>query len=80
MTITVISYIPLDDPTVAFLPGESFSMEVREGTTLDEFTARFFSRTKDQIGVMAVNGALASEGTVLSPGDAVELYPLLEGG
>ncbi len=80
LTITVRSFVPPDEPIAEFQPEEAFRMQVHEGITLDELIASFFSHATGQIGVMAVNGVLASEDTVLSSGDSIEFFPLLEGG
>lgn len=79
-TITIRSFVSPDEPITGFQPEESFSLQVDEGATLGDLTARYFSQVVDQIGVMAVNGTLASENTILSSGDMIEFYPLLEGG
>jgi hypothetical protein len=34
----------------------------------------------NQMGIMAVNGQIASDNVILSQGDKVDLYPLLDGG
>ena len=80
ITVTIRSYITPDAPIAGFQIGDPFAMNLPEGIRLDELTHRIFYKKFDEIGVMAVNGELASEETVLSPGDAIDLYPLLEGG
>jgi hypothetical protein len=55
-------------------------MDVPVGTTMAELTGRIFFKKFDQIGVMAVNGKLASPETLLFSEDAIDFYPLLDGG
>ena len=55
-------------------------MKVPVGITLGGLTRRIYHKKIDQIGIMAVGGMLASEETLLLPGDSIDIYPLLEGG
>lgn len=80
ITITVRSFITPDEPIAGFQPGEPLSLNVPDGTTMEKLTARIYYQKFDQIGVMAVNGKLASAETVLLPGDLIDFYPLLDGG
>ena len=80
ITLTIRSYITPDEPLAGFIAGEPLSLDVPGGTTLAELINQIFSKKFDQIGVIAVNGKLASAETRLSPGDSIDFYPLLEGG
>ena len=80
ITVTIRSFISPDEPIAGFRPGESFTMNVPGGITLGGLTRRIYHKKFDQIGVMAVRGKLASEETMLLPGDSIDFYPLLEGG
>ena len=80
ITVTISSYVTPDAPLAGFQIGEPFAMNLPHGIRLDELSRRIFHKKFDEIGVMAVNGELASEERVLSPGDAIDFYPLLEGG
>lgn len=80
ITVTIRSFLSPDEPIAGFRPGESFTLNVPGGTTLRELTRRIYQEKIDQIGVMAVRGKLASEETLLLPGDSIDFYPLLEGG
>ncbi len=80
ITLTIRSFITPDEPIAGFNPGESFTLDLPGGITLEELIGKLFYKKFDQIGVMAVNGKLASEETRLSPGDSIDFYPLLEGG
>ena len=80
ITLTIRSFLFPDEPIAGFQPGESFSMNVPGGTTMEELTGKIYYKKFDQIGVMAVNGKLASAETILLSGDSVDFYPLLEGG
>ena len=79
-TITIRSFIYPDEPVVGFRPGEPFSMTFPDATTLGALIRKLFYKQLDQIGVMAVNGKLASGKTILSQRDLIAVYPLLEGG
>ncbi len=80
ITVTIKSFLPPDEPPEGFHLGEYFKMNLPDGTTLGELARKIFSKHLDHIGVMAVNGKLASEKTVLMSGDCINFYPLLEGG
>lgn len=80
ITVMIKSYIPPDEPLGDFHLGEYFKMNLPGRITLGELTRKIFSKNVDQIGMITVNGRIASEKTVLSPGDQIDLYPLLEGG
>jgi len=80
LTVTIRTFISPDKSVSGFCPGEPFVVDVPAPTTLEELTNAFFSKHIEQIGVMAVNGKLAAKETALSPGDVIDLYPLLEGG
>ncbi len=80
MAVTLRSYLYPDAPLAGFELGEALSLKVPAGSTLGEFAGRFFHKQLAQIGVLAVNGKLATEETVLQPGDTIDIYALLEGG
>jgi molybdopterin converting factor small subunit len=80
MTLTVRSLITPDEPITGFIRGEAIKMDLPVGMTMGELIDKIFYKKFDQIGVMAVNGGLASSETRLSPGDVIDFYPLLEGG
>jgi hypothetical protein len=80
ITLTIRSFLFPDEPIAGFQPGEAFTMKLPVGTTLEELTGRIFFKKFDQIGVTAVNGKLAAAETILLPGDAIDFYPLLDGG
>jgi hypothetical protein len=80
ITLTIRSLIPPDEPIVGFIMGKSIPLDVPGGMTMGELINKIFYKKFDQIGVMAVNGVLAFPETRLSPGDAIDFYPLLEGG
>jgi hypothetical protein len=80
ITVTIRSFLAPDEPIAGFRLGESSPMNVPGGITLGGLTRRIYHKKSDQIGVMAVNGKLASEETMLLPGDSIDVYPLLEGG
>ncbi len=80
ITVTIRSFVFPDEPVAGFRLGETFAVKVPGGTTLGGLTRRLYHTKGDQIGVMAVGGKLASEETLLLPGDLIDIYPLLEGG
>jgi hypothetical protein len=80
ITVTIRSYISPDEPVDGYRFGESFRMDLPCGITMRDLMGRIFSKKSAQIGVMAVNGTLASEETILMQGDSIDLFPLLEGG
>jgi len=55
-------------------------MELPPGITLGGLAQRILAKNIDQLGIMAVNGGVAKEDLVLSPGDKIDLYALLDGG
>lgn len=80
IAVTIRSFLFPDEPMVGFKLGESFTMNVPGGTTMEELTGKIYYKKFDQIGVMAVNGKLASAETILLSGDSIDFYPLLDGG
>jgi hypothetical protein len=80
MTVTIRSFVPLDEPTDRFEPGKPFDFDLPRNTALGELVKNWFSDKMNQIGIMAVNGQIASDNVILSQGDKIDLYPLLDGG
>ena len=80
ITVTVKSLIPPNTPVDGFGVGKPFKITMTGVITLGEFTQKIFSKKANQIGMIALNGQIASESTVLSEGDKIDLYPLLDGG
>ena len=80
VTLTVRSFLFPDEPQAGFEPGRPFTLNVPLGTTVEQLLARLYLKKSDQIGVTALNGKLASGETILSSGDAIDFYPLLDGG
>lgn len=80
ITLTMRSFITPDEPIVGFIMGESITMNLPAVITMEGLINKIFYKKYDQIGIMAVNGKLASTETRLSPGDSIDFYPLLDGG
>jgi len=80
MTVIVRSFVFPNEPLEKFHLGEPFQFNLAEGTTLGEFVQTMFSKNSGQVGILAVNGRVASEATTLSEGDRIDLYALLDGG
>lgn len=80
MVVIIRTFIPPNEPVEGFRLGEPFEFNLMDGTTLKELTQRILSKNKGQIGIMAVNGKIAQEDTVLLEGDKIDLYSLLDGG
>jgi len=78
--LTIRSFLFPDEAIAGFQLGEPFAMKLPTGTTVQELTDNIYFKKSDQIGVTAVNGRLAPPETVLMPGDAIDFYPLLDGG
>lgn len=80
ITVTIKSFIPPNESMDSFQPGEPFKFHLPQNTTLEELIRKIFSKNLNQIGIMAVNGQIASNTVVLSQGDKIDLYGLLDGG
>ncbi len=80
ITVMISSQISPPRPAPGFRPWSPFTVTVPEGTTLGKLTEGLFADKRDEIGLTAVNGNLASEETVLRSGDEISIYPILEGG
>ena len=80
MMVTIRSFVPLDESMDRFEPGKPFDFHLPRNTTLGELVKNWFSSKMNQMGIMAVNGQIASDNVILSQGDKVDLYPLLDGG
>ena len=76
MRIEARSYAYLRKYT-ARLPGGD--LEVPEGATV-EFVLNFLDVPEDLKKILLVNGRHVTENRVLSPGDVLVFYPVLEGG
>ena len=80
MVVIIRTFVPPNESIEGFRLGEPFEFNLMDGTTLKELTQRILSKNKGQIGIMAVNGRVAREDTVLFEGDKIDLYSLLDGG
>ena len=80
ITVMVKSFIPPCKPMNNFRVGEPFEMTIPERFTVGELATSLLSENINQIGIFAVNGKHANEDAVLSQGDRVNLYALLDGG
>jgi sulfur carrier protein ThiS len=76
----VKSFIPPSKPMSTFRLGEPFEMSVPEPFTVGELARSLLSKNVNQVGILAVNGKPANEDVILSQGDRVDLYALLDGG
>jgi sulfur carrier protein ThiS len=63
-----------------FRLGEPFEMTIPEPFTVGDLARSLLSKNVNQIGILAVNGKPANEDAILSEGDRVDLYALLDGG
>ena len=77
--VMVRSFIPSRDLVEGYELGRPFKIELPRGITLGELSQMVLSKNIDQLGIMAVNGEAAKKNLVLSPGDKVDLYALLDG-
>ena len=80
ITVTIKSFVPPDEPIEGFQPGEPFKFRLPQKTPLGELVQKIYSRKMNQIGIMAVNGEIACPNAILSQGDKIDLYALLDGG
>jgi sulfur carrier protein ThiS len=80
ITVMVRSFIPPSKPMSDFRLGESFEMTIPERFTVGELAQSLLSKNVNQAGIFAVNGKPANEDTILSQGDRIDLYALLDGG
>jgi molybdopterin converting factor small subunit len=80
MVVIIRTFIPPNEPVEGFRLGRPFEFNLIDGSTLKELIQRILSENKEQIGIMAVNGKIAQEDTVLLEGDKIDLYSLLNGG
>jgi len=80
ISVTVRSFIPAPESGKRCELGRPFKMELPPGITLGGLAQRILAKNIDQLGIMAVNGGVAKEDLVLSPGDKIDLYALLDGG
>jgi len=80
ITVMVRSFIPPSKPMSDFRLGESFEMTIPERFTVGELARSLLLKNVNQVGIFAVNGKPANEDTILSQGDRIDLYALLDGG
>jgi hypothetical protein len=80
ITVTIKSFLPPNEPVEGFQIGESFKFRLPQNTPLSELIQKIFSKKMNQVGLIAVNGQIASENVILSHGDKIDLYALLDGG
>ena len=80
IVVTVRSFVPALHPPAGYGFGEPFKMELPRGITAKELTERILAKNIDQLGITAINGKAALGDAVLSQGDRVDLYALIEGG
>lgn len=80
MVVVIRTFILPNEPVEGFRLGEPFEFNLMDGTTLKELTQKIFSKNKGHIGIIAVNGKITQEDTVLLEGDKIDLYSLLDGG
>ncbi len=79
VTVRVRCFIPRD-PDKGYELGKPFAMELPRGTTLGELSQMIVTKNINELGIMAVNGEVASKDFVLSEGDKIDLYGLIDGG
>jgi sulfur carrier protein ThiS len=78
--VTITSFLSPNEPVEGFKIGEPFTYQLAQNTSLGELIQRMFSRKISQVGLIAVNGQIVSEGVILCRGDRIDLYALLDGG
>ena len=78
--MTIKSFLSPNEPVEGFKIGESFKFHLPQNTRLGELIQKMFSKKMNQVGLIAVNGQIASENVILSHGDKIDLYALLDGG
>ena len=80
ITVTIKSFLSPNEPMEDFKLGEPFEFNLPQDTPLGKLIQKMFSKKLEQLGLIAVNGQIASENVVLSHGDKIDLYALLDGG
>ncbi len=80
ITVTVRAFIPPPRSEGQYELGKAFTIELSRGVTLGELAQKILARNINQLGLMAVNGVVAKENLILSPGDRIDLYVLIDGG
>lgn len=80
ITVTIKSFLSPNEPMEGFQLGESFKFHLPQNTPLGELIQKMFSQKMNQVGLIAVNGQIASKNVILSQGDKIDLYALLDGG
>lgn len=80
IVVTVRTFIPALNPPAGYVFGEPFPMELPQGLTARELAERILAKNIDQLGITAVNGKVAQPHAVLSQGDRIDLFALIEGG
>jgi sulfur carrier protein ThiS len=79
VTVRVRCFIPRH-PDKGYELGMPFEMDLPRGTTLGELSQGIVAENIDELGIMAVNGEVAPKDLVLSEGDKIDFYALIEGG
>lgn len=74
------SYITPSKTIEGFDIGKRCQLEVAFNTTLGNFLLGLFNQDMESIGLIAVNGQIATEERVLLEGDQVDIYGLMVGG
>ncbi len=80
IVVTVRSFVPALNPPPGYRFGEPFPMELPRGITARELAERILARNIDQLGITAIHGKVAQPHAVLSQGDRIDLFALIEGG
>ncbi|MDA8235032.1 MAG: hypothetical protein M0Z31_09590 [Clostridia bacterium] len=74
------SYITPIETIEGFAIGKKCLCEVAVNTTLGIFILKLFNQNMESIGLIAVNGQIASEDRILLEGDQVDIYGFMIGG
>lgn len=74
------SYVSPIETIEGFGIGKKCQHEVAANTTLGKFVMKLFSQNIESIGLVAVNGRIASEDRILLEGDQVDIYGFMTGG
>lgn len=80
MAVNVRSFIKPFKWVDGFELGKAFEVSMPFDSTLGQLVQKIFAGNSDTIGLMVVNGEVSYEKRRLSPGDRIDIYPLLEGG
>ncbi len=80
IVVTVRSFVPALNPPPGYGFGEPFPLELPQGITAKELAERILGKNIDQLGITAINGKVAQSLALLSQGDRIDLFALIEGG